>query len=592
MNTKSLISLIVGLLLPVCAVAQTFTEEVTIIDLKYRLFSDGTATVARQPSSLSGTISVFDDFLYHGTTYRVVAVDDEAFRGTAINYINFSCSLPRIGARAFADCSQLTSVVLPQGLKSIGDMCFYNCPQLTVFVCNNTVPPTLGSSVFRGNDDMFVYVPDGVEQDYADASGWGDFEIGYIGGPQEGKTKPYASRNKSRSVSAESIAVEAEPVEEAVPVTAAKPKSRSRGGSLSDYASTSRTRERSSERRAAAAEATPVEPVEPQAPSPDDDVTGQTVEDEFKGTLADEVTSKKLNETREWLDRSNVDNTLLYSFCAITQHEFRKFTSASEHSALLREMAWAKKTMSKLLSDHGKSRLAGDIYAQFVFVDNLVESFDQEWELSGGSTVEMSISATMVGDAARLKTLVALAAIYEGINSKQQRTLFSKEACSMLAFTCALGQFNCDLGSYPAWGGTASATITASNYTATFSCPVDMLTGELLNPSKGEGSAATVDTNVAKLKRTMTAAITTYTKQGRDYFSYDPEEYTTYKNALAETKGMIPGVNTALDSFIKCRRARVNAQIEAGTKTAQWRSASEARLAKFISSMNAAISVD
>ena len=46
------------------------------------------------------------------------------FEGSALESVYFPLSLARIGARAFAKCAPLRSVVLPDGLEELGDFCF------------------------------------------------------------------------------------------------------------------------------------------------------------------------------------------------------------------------------------------------------------------------------------------------------------------------------------------------------------------------------------------------------------------------------------------------------------------------------------
>lgn len=81
----------------------------TVIDgIRYAL-KNGTATVVRQSTSLSGNISIYAGITYKNMEYRVTS----------------------IGISAFEGCSSLTCVTIPNDVTSIGKYAFWNCSLLT-----------------------------------------------------------------------------------------------------------------------------------------------------------------------------------------------------------------------------------------------------------------------------------------------------------------------------------------------------------------------------------------------------------------------------------------------------------------------------
>ena len=67
-----------------------------------------------------------------------------------------------IGDRAFCDCSSLTGVTIPDGVKSIGDSAFYGCSSLTSVTIPNSVT-SIGDNAFGGCSSLTsVTIPDSV----------------------------------------------------------------------------------------------------------------------------------------------------------------------------------------------------------------------------------------------------------------------------------------------------------------------------------------------------------------------------------------------------------------------------------------------
>jgi hypothetical protein len=119
------------------------------------------------------------------TTGKVVlpnltSVGNQAFANTSIEEV---LDLGRItqlstnqwGAGVFSNCGQLTRVVLPETLTSIGYDPFAKCNSLQAIICKAVTPPTLGHQMALQSSDTNgcpIYVPDASVAEYQAATNW------------------------------------------------------------------------------------------------------------------------------------------------------------------------------------------------------------------------------------------------------------------------------------------------------------------------------------------------------------------------------------------------------------------------------------
>ena len=93
-----------------------------------------------------------------------------------------------IGNWAFSGCSGLTSITIPNSVTSIGEMAFYGCYGLTSITCLAPNPPSCeGQYVFNGVDKSacILMVPEPSIDLYKAAYQWKDFSIIEATGIQE-----------------------------------------------------------------------------------------------------------------------------------------------------------------------------------------------------------------------------------------------------------------------------------------------------------------------------------------------------------------------------------------------------------------------
>lgn len=79
-----------------------------------------------------------------------------AFSGSSVEKIRFSRILLEIGDKAFAECRNIVSLYLPDGLERIGDSAFYNCASLQLIFLPESVT-SLGSDNFNSMNLCRLY---------------------------------------------------------------------------------------------------------------------------------------------------------------------------------------------------------------------------------------------------------------------------------------------------------------------------------------------------------------------------------------------------------------------------------------------------
>lgn len=82
-----------------------------------------------------------------------------------------------IGDKAFQDCSSMPSIVIPSTVTTIGSGAFANCFYMSNMQCNATTPPVVGSGAFDGigKENFTLEVPEQSVSLYQTANGWADF---------------------------------------------------------------------------------------------------------------------------------------------------------------------------------------------------------------------------------------------------------------------------------------------------------------------------------------------------------------------------------------------------------------------------------
>ena len=139
------------------AVAEDECETFTSGDYEYALLDDGTIEITKYngsadhlaiPATLDGkTVTAIGDYAFarcSSLTFvsipdSVTSIGDYAFYGcTSLTSVSIPDSVTAIGNTAFGCCTSLTSVSIPDSVTAIGDNAFSDCPNLTLTVPRNS----------------------------------------------------------------------------------------------------------------------------------------------------------------------------------------------------------------------------------------------------------------------------------------------------------------------------------------------------------------------------------------------------------------------------------------------------------------------
>ena len=77
----------------------------------------------------AGEVIISSTVTYNGTTYSVTSIGDYAFADcSSLTSLTIPNSITSIGYSAFSSCSSLTSITIPNSVTSIGDYAFITAP--------------------------------------------------------------------------------------------------------------------------------------------------------------------------------------------------------------------------------------------------------------------------------------------------------------------------------------------------------------------------------------------------------------------------------------------------------------------------------
>lgn len=145
-------TMIVAAILLLCSTANAFS--IVINGISYELYSK-TASVVKRNNKYTGNITIPQVVVYEDSIYKVTS----------------------IGGDAFAGCTSLTSVTIPNSVTSIGEGAFYECTSLTDIYCYATTAPQAYGSAFGDLNytNATLHVPAEAIEEYRNSTPWSEF---------------------------------------------------------------------------------------------------------------------------------------------------------------------------------------------------------------------------------------------------------------------------------------------------------------------------------------------------------------------------------------------------------------------------------
>lgn len=173
---------IINLLFAIVFALPLYSQEIATIDgIKYFLYN-GEATIMEQDNPVSGSIVIPEIVSYNNNSYVVVSIADRAFSEKSITSIKLPNSIKSIGDECFQFCQILSSVSLPDNITSLGYRCFWHCFDGCTSLFSVTCPwenidtVSVSGDAFRGIfSEAILNVPKGTEEMYKAVEPWKSF---------------------------------------------------------------------------------------------------------------------------------------------------------------------------------------------------------------------------------------------------------------------------------------------------------------------------------------------------------------------------------------------------------------------------------
>ena len=154
-------------------------EKITYENVEYSVTSIGSSAFKGSTALLSvvipnGVTSIGDD-AFSGCCYYFTIEDSH----WGLKSVNIPNTVKSIGHNAFFDCFCITSITIPNSVTYIGEKAFYGCCLRNVVVKNTQIKQTnlIRNNVFgqRTLNHAILYIPAGKRWDYAYSSYYGYF---------------------------------------------------------------------------------------------------------------------------------------------------------------------------------------------------------------------------------------------------------------------------------------------------------------------------------------------------------------------------------------------------------------------------------
>ena len=145
--------------------------------LKYEVANGNEAMVIEQQSAkISGDVKIPESVTFAGKKYSVTSIGVSAFADcTGLTSVTIPNSVTSIEGFAFSHCYGLTSIIIPNSVTSIGEFAFDGCA-ITSITIENATPPDVEDFAFEEvSENITIYVPAESVEEYKTAEGWSEY---------------------------------------------------------------------------------------------------------------------------------------------------------------------------------------------------------------------------------------------------------------------------------------------------------------------------------------------------------------------------------------------------------------------------------
>lgn len=157
--------------------------KVEVDGIYYEIFDSGLTLVVKYNDVgdeivYSGDIYLPDEITVDGVTYSVEGIESEVFMNcTELTSIRLPENLYEITRGVFSGCTGLTSIVIPNGVNRIESDAFKDCTSLNSVKVEWDTPLAVPSSTFTEvrTNTATLFVPIGTKGKYATADVWKAF---------------------------------------------------------------------------------------------------------------------------------------------------------------------------------------------------------------------------------------------------------------------------------------------------------------------------------------------------------------------------------------------------------------------------------
>ncbi len=143
---KTFLLFVLAALLPMGANAYLYYKnyDAYVDGIYYKLSGDEAKVTYEEDYVIpcySGSVVIPSTITYEGKTYRVTAIDQEAFwHCDDLTSVTIGDNVTSIGWRAFAKCKALTSITIPENVTYTDQEAFYECTGLkSATICNGEI---------------------------------------------------------------------------------------------------------------------------------------------------------------------------------------------------------------------------------------------------------------------------------------------------------------------------------------------------------------------------------------------------------------------------------------------------------------------